>query len=128
MRMVVERAAATSSKATVRTHLGRAYAKTAVHSRAAVTSALLDVGPTALKEARHRFVPGEAGPLTRREIAVLRTAATGRTTSAIASVIGISTETTKTHLANVYRKLGVRNRSQALLLARISQSDLGPFV
>ena len=105
------------SVGTVRTHLGKAYTKTAVRSRAAATSALLDVvEPTALEEAGRRLVPGEEGPLTRREIAVLRIAATGRTTSAIASVAGISTETAKTHLANVYRKLGVQNRSQALLL------------
>ena len=105
------------SAGTVRTHLGKAYTKTAVRSRAAATSALLDlVEPTALGEAGRGLVPGEGGPLTRREIAVLRIAATGRTTSAIASVAGISTETAKTHLANVYRKLGVQNRSQALLL------------
>jgi DNA-binding CsgD family transcriptional regulator len=108
------------SVGTVRTYLGKAYAKAAVRSRAAATSALLDVEPTALGEARSRFVPGEAGPLTRREIAVLRVAATGRTTSAIASLIGISGETVKTHLANAYRKLGVQNRSQALLLVGTS--------
>jgi DNA-binding CsgD family transcriptional regulator len=105
------------SVGTVRTQLGKAYKKATVRSRAAATSALLDVvEPTALKEAGRTLVPGEKGPLTRREIAVLRIAATGRTTSAIASVIGISTETTRTHLANAYRKLGVQNRSQALLL------------
>ena len=102
---------------TVRTQLGRAYAKTAVRSRAGATSALLDVvEPTALEDARRGLVAGELSPLTGRERTVLRIAATGRTTSSIASVIGISTETTKTHLANVYRKLGVQNRSQALLL------------
>ena len=106
------------SVATVRTHLGKAYTKAAVRSRAAVTSALLDVvEPAALQEAGRRLVRGGRGPLTRREMAVLRIAATGRTTSAIAAVAGISTETAKTHLANVYRKLGVQNRSQALLLA-----------
>ena len=105
------------SVGTVRTQLGRAYAKTAVRSRAAATSALLDVvGPTALQDAGRGLVPGHKGPLTGREVMVLRIAATGRTTSAIASAIGISTETTKTHLANAYRKLGVQNRSQALLL------------
>ena len=105
------------SVGTIRTHLGKAYSKAAVRSRAAVTSALLDVvEPTTLQEAGRRLVPGQ-GSLTRRELAVLRIAATGQTTSAIASVAGISTETAKAHLANVYRKLGVQNRSQALLLA-----------
>jgi DNA-binding CsgD family transcriptional regulator len=113
------------SVGTVRTHLGKAYTKSAVRSRAAVTSALLDVvdGP-ALREAGRRLVPGQ-GALTRREIAVLRIAATGRTTSAIASVAGISTETVKTHLANVYRKLGVQNRSQALLLGGTARVEDG---
>lgn len=110
------------SVGTVRTHLGMAYTKTAVRSRAAATSALLDVvEPTALGEAGRKLVPGEGGSLTRREMAVLRIAATGRTTAAIASVIGISTESAKTHLANVYRKLGVQNRSQALLLVGTAQ-------
>lgn len=111
------------SVGTVRTHLGKAYTKSGVRSRAAATSALLDVEPTALREAGRRFLPGEPGLLTRQELAVLRTAATGRTTSAIASVTGVSMETAKTHLANAYRKLGVQNRSQALLLlgtARVS--------
>ncbi len=109
------------SVATVRTQLGKAYTKAAVRSRAAATSALLDVvGPTALREAGRGLVPGAGGPLTGRETAVLRIAATGRTTAAIASVIGISTETAKTHLANAYRKLGVQNRSQALLLVGTS--------
>jgi DNA-binding CsgD family transcriptional regulator len=60
-------------------------------------------------------------------MAVLRIAATGRTTAGIASVIGISTETARTHLANAYRKLGVQNRSQALLLVgtvRVSAGGL----
>jgi DNA-binding CsgD family transcriptional regulator len=113
------------SVGTVRTHLGKAYKKSAVRSRAAVTSALLDVEPSALHEAGKRLLPGDSGSLTRREVAVLRIAATGRTTSAIASVIGVSTETAKTHLANVYRKLGVQNRSQALLLAGAATVAVG---
>jgi DNA-binding CsgD family transcriptional regulator len=112
------------SLGTVRTQIGKAYKKSAVRSRATATSALLDVvEPTALQDAGRKLVPGDGGPLTRREMAVLRIAATGRTTSAIASVAGISKETAKTHLANAYRKLGVQNRSQALLLvgtARVS--------
>jgi DNA-binding CsgD family transcriptional regulator len=115
------------SVGTVRTHMGKAYKKTGVRSRATATSALLDgVEPTALQEARRGLVPGRGGPLTRREMAVLRIAATGRTTSAIASVLGISKETAKTHLANAYRKLGVKNRSQALLLVGTAKVSVAP--
>jgi DNA-binding CsgD family transcriptional regulator len=114
------------SVGTVRTQLGKAYAKSAVRSRAAATSALLDVvDSTALREASRRLVPGAEGPLTRREVAVLRVAATGRTTSAIASVIGISTETARTHLANAFRKLGVQNRSQALVFMGTTRVPVG---
>jgi DNA-binding CsgD family transcriptional regulator len=56
---------------------------------------------------------------------VLRSAATGRTTSAIASDIGISIETAKTHLANAYRKLAVQKCSQALLLMGTSLASVG---
>ena len=91
---------------------------------AAATSALLDVEPIALHEASRLLVRGEEGPLTRREIAVLRIAATGRTTSAIASVIGISTETAKTHLATLSEARGAEP-SQALLMAGTAMASLG---
>jgi DNA-binding CsgD family transcriptional regulator len=114
------------SVGTIRTHMGKAYAKTAVRTRAAATSALLDVaGSTALRDAGRGLVPGGAEPLTRRESAVLRVAASGRTTAAIASAIGISTETAKTHLANAYRKLGVQNRSQALIMLGTAKPSAG---
>jgi DNA-binding CsgD family transcriptional regulator len=117
------------SVGTVRTHLGKAYAKAAVRSRAAATSALLEiVDRAALQEASRGLLPAQEGPLTPRELTVLRIAATGRTTPAIASLIGISTETTKTHLANAYRKLGVENRSQALLLLATAGASVGGSV
>ncbi|WP_033291037.1 response regulator transcription factor [Amycolatopsis jejuensis] len=49
-------------------------------------------------------------PLTDREIDVVRRMAQGRTNSEIATDLYVTQATVKTHLANVQRKLGVRNR------------------
>ncbi|HEY6740380.1 MAG TPA: response regulator transcription factor [Actinopolymorphaceae bacterium] len=49
-------------------------------------------------------------PLTERELEVVRLVAVGRTNAEIATELFISAGTTKTHIANIGRKLGVRNR------------------
>ena len=49
-------------------------------------------------------------PLTRRELAVASLVAEGMTNAEIGSALNISAGTAKTHIANVQRKLGVRNR------------------
>jgi len=59
--------------------------------------------------------------LTGRELTVLRLLRDGRTAHAIAHRLGISPRTVHTHLANLYRKLGVNDRLQAVLVAQ----DLG---
>jgi DNA-binding CsgD family transcriptional regulator len=51
--------------------------------------------------------------LTPREIEVLRWVAEGKTTSAIAIIIGSSIRTVHKHLERVYRKLEVENRTAA---------------
>lgn len=51
--------------------------------------------------------------LTPREREILAELATGATSSEIAEQFGIAVPTTKRHLANIYRKLGVANRVQA---------------
>jgi DNA-binding NarL/FixJ family response regulator len=53
------------------------------------------------------------GLLTRRELEVLALAAEGRSNSAIAGTLRITEQTVKLHLSNIYRKLGVGNRTQA---------------
>ena len=61
--------------------------------------------------------PGTAGqvePLTEREIEVLRLAARGLTNKAIGYELGISDRTVQGHLANVYGKLGVSSRTEAV--------------
>jgi ATP/maltotriose-dependent transcriptional regulator MalT len=56
-------------------------------------------------------------PLTPREIEVLALAADGLSARDLAQVLVLSTSTVKTHLANIYEKLGVRNRTAAVAKA-----------
>jgi DNA-binding CsgD family transcriptional regulator len=56
--------------------------------------------------------------LTKREIEVLRHLSTERPISAIAATLHISINTMKTHLKNLYRKMGVENRTQAVEKAK----------
>jgi DNA-binding NarL/FixJ family response regulator len=52
-------------------------------------------------------------PLTSREREVLRLVAEGRTNGRVAEALSVSEQTVKFHLCNVYRKLGVGNRTEA---------------
>ena len=52
--------------------------------------------------------------LTRRERELLSLLRTGRPAASIATDLGISVNTVKYHLKNLYGKLGVRNRTQAV--------------
>ncbi len=61
--------------------------------------------------------PVEPCPLSRRELAVLRRLAQGSVNKQIAAELTLSVSTVRSHLHNAYRKLGVANRSQAVLLA-----------
>ncbi|QSE84996.1 LuxR C-terminal-related transcriptional regulator [Rhodococcus koreensis] len=62
--------------------------------------------------------PAAFQPLTEREDQVLRQAAAMLTADEIATALGISTNTVKTHLLSIYRKLGVRRRREAVHRAR----------
>lgn len=55
-----------------------------------------------------------AAALTRREGQVLRMLSDGLTVGQVASRLGISPRTVETHIAKLYRKLGVRTRLQAV--------------
>ncbi len=56
-------------------------------------------------------------PLTDREMEVLRQAGRGYTNKAIGVQLGISDRTVQGHLANIYDKLGVHNRTEAVMQA-----------
>lgn len=55
--------------------------------------------------------------LTGRELTILRSAASGNENKEIATQLGISTETVKSHMARIFGKLGARNRTDALRIA-----------
>lgn len=52
--------------------------------------------------------------LTRRERALLEALSKGQTNAVLARDLGISANTVKFHLSNLYEKLGVANRAQAI--------------
>lgn len=56
--------------------------------------------------------------LSSRELEVLNVLATGKSTKEIARQLYLSEPTIKTHLANIYRKLEVKNRISAVAVAR----------
>ena len=90
----------------------------------------------ALGERNRRVLPGEdiasqreqsgdngasrrlEDPLSEREIEVLNLLASGRTNSEVAGELFVSVGTVKSHTGNIYRKLGARNRAEALARAR----------
>jgi ATP/maltotriose-dependent transcriptional regulator MalT len=57
-------------------------------------------------------------PLSEREIEVLSLLATGKTNSEVAGDLFVSVGTVKSHTGTIYRKLGARNRTEALTRAR----------
>jgi len=60
----------------------------------------------------------EALGLTRREVEMLGHLSKGQSNKEIARSLGLSPNTVKTHLANLYDKLGVKNRTQAVTVAQ----------
>jgi DNA-binding NarL/FixJ family response regulator len=56
---------------------------------------------------------GTAAGLTGRELSILKAVADGLSNQAIARELWVTEQTVKFHLTNIYRKLGVSNRTQA---------------
>ena len=64
--------------------------------------------------------PGRPGGLTRRELEILRLVAEGHSNSQLARMLWVTEQTVKFHLSNIYRKLGVANRTEASRWAQVN--------
>jgi DNA-binding NarL/FixJ family response regulator len=76
------------------------------------------LAPQLLARGTAESAPEDLDPLTERERAVLRELAAGRSNRQIADALFIGEATVKTHLHNIYGKLHVANRVQAVGRAR----------
>ena len=78
-------------------------------------------GPMSAHIARmvvHSFQRSQQSPLTRRETEILEQIANGKTRGRIAEEMFIDLETVKSHLKNIYSKLDVHSRADAIKTAK----------
>lgn len=87
----------------------------AVHLKAIHFFEALEATEPSIPDTIARTLDG-AGPLTARETECLSWAAQGKTNSEIAVILGISENTVRYYFKNVFAKLGVRSRAQAVAL------------
>ena len=66
---------------------------------------------------QNRIAQAALGRLTQRELEVLQSLAEGLNDKQIAERLHISSETSRTHMVNILRKLGLESRLQALVFA-----------
>jgi DNA-binding NarL/FixJ family response regulator len=99
----------------------------AVIAKSTSTSSAATLLHEIVRERVFHLVPPPALPgrealrcgLTTREREVLRLAAQGRSNAHIAAELWVTEQTVKFHLSNVYRKLGVSNRTHATHYAHV---------
>jgi putative nucleotidyltransferase with HDIG domain len=88
------------------------------------TARAIGIGPQELRTVMYDLPYGNGAkraidpcPLSDRELDVLRRLAEGKVYKQIALELSLSTSTVRTHLHNIYGKLGAVDRAQAVLLA-----------
>jgi len=62
-------------------------------------------------------VAGGRSPITAREVQILEAVADGKSNKEIAGALAIAEDTVKTHLRNLFEKLGAADRAQAVAIA-----------
>ena len=82
-----------------------------------VTRRLLDRFADALPSTRPKPPPPELARLTDRELEILKLLAGGLSNAELAELLFLSETTVKTHISSVLRKLDLRDRVQAVVLA-----------
>lgn len=96
---------------------GESFLQPSVAAKVVAEFARLANAPQARERANRALVE----PLSDRELEILRLVATGASNKEIAATLFIVEGTVKNHITNILTKLGVRDRTQAVLKAR----DLG---
>ena len=89
------------------------------------TARIIGMGPAELRTVMYDLPYPQTGrtrsidpcPLSTREVEVLKRLAEGKVYKQIAHELSLSTSTVRTHLHNIYGKLGAVDRAQAVLLA-----------
>jgi LuxR family maltose regulon positive regulatory protein len=81
---------------------------------------LFDAEPHGVAAPQETASPGGylVEPLSERELEVLRLIAVGRSNQEIAEELVIAIGTVKAHTSNIYGKMGVGNRTEAVARAR----------
>ena len=82
-----------------------------------VTRRLLDHFADELPSTEPRPLPAQLAQLTERELEILKLLAGGLSNAELADLLFLSETTVKTHISSVLRKLGLRDRVQAVVLA-----------
>jgi DNA-binding NarL/FixJ family response regulator len=100
------------AQAIARVHEGEAQLDPSVQRRLLETVAAPMAAPMAAPAA-----PGRPAGLTAREVDVLRLIAGGLSNAEIARSLFISETTVKTHINNLFAKIGARDRAQAVTYA-----------
>lgn len=87
----------------------------------AISEVMEGGGPMSAHVARmviKSFQRAEESPLTRRETEVLEQISTGKSRKRIADELFIDLETVKSHIKNIYQKLNVHSKADAIKTAR----------
>ena len=74
--------------------------------------------PSCSRTPRRRAGRRDAADLNARELAILRMLDVGRSNQQIARALGVTVNTVKWYLKNIYAKLGATNRAEAVSTAR----------
>jgi len=90
---------------------------TVADGRAALHPAMTQYLVRELASGRERQERADQKTLSPREHEVLQAMAHGRSAKQIATELGIGTQTVKTHIAHIYTKMGLRDRTQAVAAA-----------
>ena len=71
-----------------------------------------------------RTMEDKINELTLRELEVLKFVANGESNNSIAEKMNITSHTVKAHLTQIFKKLGVKNRTSAAIIAKDNKITL----